>query len=402
MVETPIMPELLIRRGEFDPDPGLVRLREEGRLVRVSMPFGVDAWLVTRLGDVRKLLADTARVSNVIPADRLPIAEMGVSAEEFERSQTGNPLAMDPPEHTRLRRLLTPSFTMRQMRLLEPRVQHIVEDHLVAMERAGAPVDLVQAFALPIPSLVICELLGVPYEERAEFQRRSSRLLDLSLPPRARQDAFQEMRNYLAGLVTHKRTGLREGILSALIRDHGESLATEELIGIGTILLVAGHETTANMLGLATLALLRHPDQLEIVRDRPEQVEAAVEELLRWLSVVTTSLTRITVEPVEIAGHRVEAGELLLMSLPAANRDPGLVCEPDVLDVTRGEIGHLAFGHGLHHCLGAPLARMELRIALPALLRRFPGLRLADDPGTAVEFRDASLVYGVTSLPVAW
>lgn len=401
MVETPTFPALLYRRGEFDPDPGLIRLREEGRLVRVSMPFGVDAWLVTRLQDVRELLADTARVSNVIPAHRLPLAETGVSAEEFERSQTGNPLAMDPPEHTRLRRLLTPSFTMRQIRLLEPRVRHIVEDHLAAMERAGAPVDLVQAFALPIPSLVICELLGVPYEEREEFQRRSSRLLDLSLPPQTRQAAFQEMRDYLAGLVTHKRAGLQEGILSALIRDHGESLATEELIGIGTVLLVAGHETTANMLGLATLALLRHPDQLEIVRDRPEQVEAAVEELLRWLSVVTTSLTRVTVEPVEIAGQRIDAGELLLMSLPAANRDPGLVPEPDVLDVTRGEIGHLAFGHGLHHCLGAPLARMELRIALPALLRRFPGLRLAD-PGTAVEFRDASLVYGVTSLPVAW
>jgi cytochrome P450 len=401
MVDAPVIPSYLRRHGEFDPDPDLTRLREDGGLARVTMPFGTEAWLITRLEDVRAVLADTARVSNVVPVDRFAGAGVDISVEEFEQSRVGNPLAADPPEHTRLRRMLTPAFTVRQMRRLQPRVERIVQDHLDAMGRAGAPVDLVQAFALPIPSLVICELLGVPYEDRTEFQRRSNRLLDLSVPPRARQDALRELRAYMAGLVAQQHISTGEGILAALVRKHGEDLTTEELIGIGSILLVAGHETTANMLGLGTLALLRNPDQLRIVRDRPEHVEAAVEELLRWLSIVMTSLARIVVEPIEVAGQRIEAGELVLASLPAANRDPALAARPDVLDVTRGQIGHLAFGHGLHHCLGAPLARMELRLAFPALLRRFPGLRLADPPAEVV-YRDSSFIYGVASLPVMW
>lgn len=401
MAETPAMPVYLRRQGEFHPDPGLIRLREGGGVARVTMPFGAQAWLITRLDDARAVLADSRRVSSVIPADRLPGVEDRADIEELQASQVGNLLAVDPPEHTRLRRMLVPAFTMHQMRHLEPVAEGIIQDHLDRMERAGSPSDLVQDYALPIPSMMICELLGVPYEDRTEFQRRANRIFDLCLPPSARQDALRELRAYVSGLVERMRAHPGEGMLAALMQEHGDDLSTEELTGIGTVLLIAGHETTANMLGLGTLALLRHPEQLRIVRDHPEHVDAAVEELLRWLSVVTTNLTRIVVEPIVIAGQRIEAGELILVSLPAANRDPALVCRPDVLDVARGQIGHLAFGHGVHYCLGAPLARMELRIALPALLRRFPGLRVADPPAKII-YRDSSFVYGVASLTVQW
>jgi cytochrome P450 len=402
MTETPVMPSYMRRQGEFDPDPSTERIREDGGIGHVTTPFGFDGWLVTGLADARAMLSDSKRFSNVIPPERFRrVVDDEMSDEDIARTRAGNLLGFDPPEHTRLRRMLTPSFTVRQMRRLEPRIAQIVEDHLEAMERSGPPVDLIPAFALPIPSLVICELLGVPYQDRADFQRRSNRLLDLSLPQRDRMTLFRESREYMVDLVTRAQADPGQEMLGALVREHGDDLSTDELVGIGNLLLIAGHETTANMLGLGTLALLRHPDQLRVVRDRPELVEAAVEELLRWLSIVSVGVTRIATEPVEIAGQRIEAGEMVMSSLPAANRDPALVDHPEDLDVTRGAIGHLAFGHGVHHCLGAPLARAEMRIAYPALLRRFPGLRLAG-PDADVQLRDTSAIYGVASLPVAW
>jgi cytochrome P450 len=400
MTQTPALPSYLRREREFDPDPAVGRIRADGGVAGVRTIFGADAWLVTAVDDVRAVLADSRRFSNVLPQGRIPGQE-DMTAEEFARMRAGDLLACDPPGHTRLRRMLTPAFTVRQMRRLEPRIERIVADHLDAMERSGPPVDLVQAFALPIPSLVICELLGVPYADRADFQHLSSRLLNLSLTPQERRASFHESRAYMAHLVARQQAEPGDELLGSLIREQGGDLSAEELTGIGTLLLIAGHETTASMLGLGTLALLRHPDQLRLVRDHPEHVEAAVEELLRWLSIVTTSITRITTEPVEIGGQRIEAGELVLASLPAANRDPALIADPDVLDVTRGAIGHLAFGHGVHHCLGAPLARAELRIAFPALLRRFPELRLCD-PDAGADLRVTSFIHGVASLPVAW
>jgi cytochrome P450 len=190
-----------------------------------------------------------------------------------------------------------------------------------------------------------------------------------------------------------------EDMLGMLVREHGEDLTTDELIGIASLLLIAGHETTANMLGLGTLALLRHPDQLALVRDDPKAVEPAVEELLRWLSIVHSGTAKLTTTDVEIAGQHIPAGELVMLSLPAANRDPALLSRPDELDVTRGTMGHMAFGHGIHHCLGAPLARMEMRIAFPALLQRFPTLRVGE---AAPGFRSFNVIYGLTSLEVEW
>jgi cytochrome P450 len=402
MAETSAVPAYMRRRGEFDPDPSLATLRERTGIARISTPFGYDAWLVTRHADVRRILSDPQRFSVAIAADRSdPTAHDGMDEQEVTRERGGNLMAHDPPEHTRLRRMLTPVFTMRQVRRLQPWIETIVADQLDKMQRLGPPLDLVQAFALPVPVLVICDLLGAPYEDRADFQHQSSRAVDLSLPPNERTAAFREVRAYMHGLATRARTCPGEGMLSTLHRERGHELTTDELAGIGHLMLVAGYETTATMLALGTLALLRHPDQLRIIRDQPARVDAAVEELLRWLSVVHTATPRVATEPVEIAGQRIEAGEMVLVSLPAANRDPALTPDADLLDVTREATGHLAFGHGVHHCIGAPLARAEMRIAFPALLRRFPNLRLADEQAD-VQLRTFGILHGITRLPVVW
>jgi cytochrome P450 len=297
--------------------------------------------------------------------------------------------------------MLTPEFTIRRMKRLEPRIVEIVDRQLDAMEKAGPPVDLVEYFALPIPSLVICELLGVPYEDREDFQRRSARQIDLSIPIPDRLELQRQGRAYMGSLVARARRRPGDDIIGMLVREHGSELTDDELIGVAGLLLLAGHETTSNMLGLGTLALLRHPDQLAAVREDPDAVGPAVEELLRWLSIVHAAIPRITTTDVEVAGVRIPAGELVFASLPSGNRDPDFIDEPEVLDIRRGALGHLAFGHGVHHCLGAPLARMEMRIAFPALLRRFPTLSLAEDFAD-VQFRSFHFIYGLKSLEVAW
>jgi cytochrome P450 len=384
----------------FDPAPELGEVRDGPGIARVTTPFGHEAWLVTRFADVREVLGDAERFSNSrVMEMRRPPGMSDMTDEELAQARAGNLLAHDPPEHTRLRRLLTPEFTVRRMRRLEPRIREIVEEHLDAMERKGPPADLVADFALPVPSLVICELLGVPYADRTEFQERSTRLLDLSVPMKERMRLSRESRAYMADLVGKAQADPGEDMLGMLVREHGDDVTTDELIGIASLLLIAGHETTANMLGLGTLALLRHPDQLALVRDDPDRVDPAVEELLRWLSIVHSGTGKLATTEVEIAGQRIGAGEMVILALPAANRDPALLSDPDKLDVTRGAMGHLAFGHGIHHCLGAPLARMEMRIAFPALLQRFPDLRVAaEEPG----FRSFNVIYGLTKLEVEW
>jgi cytochrome P450 len=324
-----------------------------------------------------------------------------VSDEELASSRAGNLLGLDPPAHQRLRRMLTPEFTIRRMKRLEPRIVEIVDAQLDAMESTGPPADLVSSFALPIPSLVICELLGVPYEDREDFQQRSTRQLDLSLPISERLELVRRGRAYMATLVERSRRNPGEDILGMLVRDHGHELTDDELIGVASLLLLAGHETTSNMLGLGTLALLRHPDQLAAVRDDPDAVGPAVEELLRWLSIVQSAIPRITTTDVEIAGVGIPAGQLVFVSLPSGNRDQEFIDSAEVLDIRRGAPGHLAFGHGVHHCLGAPLARMEMRIAFPALLQRFPTLALAEDFDD-VQFRSFHFIYGLKSLAVKW
>ena len=389
---------LQMRRHGFDPVPELGRARQEEGVVRVTTPFGAPAYLVCRYPEVREVLADPARFSSA--GFRLP-GSGAADEDELKRMRAGNLIAFDPPEHTRLRRMLTSEFTVRRMRRLEPRIAEIVDAALDDLERAGRPADLVAHFALPVPSLVICELLGVPYADRDDFQDRSSRLLDSSLSEHERLAAQREDRAYMAGLVARARAEPGEDMLGMLVREHGDELSTDELIGIASLLLLAGHETTSNMLGLGTLALLRHPDQLALVRDDPAHVDPAVEELLRWLSIVHSLPPRTTATDVELSGHKIPKGSLVLVSLPAANRDAAVAEDPEALDITRPVAAHIAFGHGIHHCLGAPLARMEMRVAFPALLRRFPGLAPAD-PGASGDFRVFNTVYGLNSLHVTW
>lgn len=396
MSESPALP-LHMRRADFDPDPELEALRDGEGVRLVRTPPGVDAWLVTRYEDVRAVLSDSERFSSA-QAITFQLPGVQSSEEEIATLRAGNLLAFDPPEHTRLRRILTPEFTLRRIRRLEPRIMCIVEDHLDAMERTGSPADLVSSFALPIPSLVICELLGVPYADREDFQRRTGRLLDVSASVEERRAAQTESRAYMAELVARAQAEPGEELLGTLVREH-DDLTTDELIGIGGLLLVAGHETTSNMLGLGTLALLRHPDQLELLKKEPDRVDAAVEELLRWLSIVHSSTFRTTTTKVEIAGQEIGPGEPVICALLGANRDPAFLSDPEMLDIARGAPGHLAFGHGVHHCLGAPLARMEMCVAFPALLRRFPELREVEPEA---HFRSFSFVYGLSSLRVAW
>jgi cytochrome P450 len=401
MTQAPELPPLHMRRDAFDPTPELREIRETAGVRTITSSFGMDVFLVTRHEDVKMVLSDHERFSNGRPPGFFVPGAPTISEQEQTSGRAGNLLGLDPPEHQRLRRMLTPEFTIRRMKRLQPRIVEIVDAQLDAMENAGPPADLVPSFALPIPSLVICELLGVPYDDREDFQRRSARQLDLSIPIAERMELQRHGRAYMNSLVERARRQPGEDILGMLVREHGTELTDDELIGIASLLLLAGHETTSNMLGLGTLALLRHPDQLAEVRDDPEAVGPAVEELLRWLSIVHSAIPRITTTDVEIAGALLQAGRLVFVSLPSGNRDPDFIDSPEALDIGRGAPGHLAFGHGVHHCLGAPLARMEMRIAFPALLRRFPTLALAQDFAD-VQFRSFHFIYGLKSLEVTW
>ena len=398
--EAPQLP-LHMRRNAFDPTPELREIRETAGVRTATNSFGMTVCLVTRYEDVKAVLSDHERFSNSRPQGFVLPGAPAVSDEEMARSRAGNLLGLDPPEHQRLRRMLTPEFTIRRMKRLEPRIVEIVDQHLDAMESAGPQLDLVEYFALPIPSLVICELLGVPYDDRDDFQRRSARQLDLSIPIAERMDLQRQGRAYMQTLVERARRQPGDDILGMLVREHRAECTDDELVGIAGLLLLAGHETTSNMLGLGTLALLRNPEQLAAVRDDPDAVGPAVEELLRWLSIVHSAIPRITTTDVEIAGVSIPAGQLVFVSMPAGNRDPDFIDSPEILDIRRGAPGHLAFGHGVHHCLGAPLARMEMRIAFPALLRRFPTLALAEDFDD-VQFRSFHFIYGLRSLEVTW
>jgi cytochrome P450 len=401
MTQAPALPPLHMRRHTFDPTPELREIRETDGVRTATNSFGMTVFLVTRHEDIKEVLSDHERFSNGRPPGFVIPGAPTVPEEEQASARAGNLLSIDPPEHQRLRRMLTAEFTIRRMKRLEPRITEIVNAQLDAMEKAAPPVDLVASFALPIPSLVICELLGVPYDDRDDFQRRSARQLDLSIPIPERLELVRRGREYMGSLVERARHQPGEDILGMLVREHGTELTNDELIGIASLLLLAGHETTSNMLGLGTLALLRHPDQLAAVRDDPDAIGPAVEEMLRWLSIVHSAIPRITTTDVEIAGVPIPAGELVFVSLPSGNRDPDFIDSPEVLDIRRGAPGHLAFGHGVHHCLGAPLARMEMRIAFPALLRRFPTLALAEDFAD-VDFRSFHFIYGLKSLEVGW
>jgi cytochrome P450 len=385
------------RERPFDPPDDLTRAREETPIHRMIYADGHEGWLVTGHALARAVLAHpsfSTRPELLHP----PIQQRLINLQEF-RMQPGFFLRMDPPEHTRFRRLLTGQFTVRRMKQLEPRIEQITKDRLDAMERQGGPVDLVQSFALPIPSLVICELLGVPYDDRERFQHDSGVMLRLDSTPEQIRAAVDDLLDYLRALVRRKHAQPSDDLLGGLVA--GGELNDEELAGVGLLLLVAGHETTANMLALGTFALLTNPKQLAAVRDDPAVVEGAVEELLRYLTIIHIGPMRTALEDVELDGRLIKAGEAVTIAAAVANRDPERFGDSESLDVTRSAHGHLTFGHGVHQCLGQQLARTEMRVAYPALLRRFPGLRLAVPPQD-VPMRSDMSIYGVHRLPVTW
>src|SRR5882757_3832316 len=347
MTQAPELPPLHMRRDTFNPTAELREIRETDGVRTITSAFGMDVFLVTRHEDVKTVLSDHERFSNGRPPGFVVPGAPNIPEEEQASARAGNLLGLDPPEHQRLRRMLTAEFTIRRMKRLQERVVEIVDAQLDAMEKAGPPADLVASFALPIPSLVICELLGVPYDDRDDFQRRTARQLDLSLPVPERMELQRQGRAYMSSLVERARRQPGDDILGMLVREHGHELTNDELIGIASLLLLAGHETTSNMLGLGTLALLRHPDQLAAMRDDPDAVGPAIEELLRYLSVLHHSIPRITTTEVEICGLTIPAGELVLASISAANRDPGFFGEPDIFDIHRDAASHIAFGHGV-------------------------------------------------------
>lgn len=387
------------RERPLDPPDKFTELRERGPVHRMRYADGHLGWLVTGYAAARAVLADP-RFSNRPELAHPPIpARLELLKEQQFRVPPGFFLRMDAPEHTRYRKLLAGQFTVRRMNQLEPRIAEIAEACLDRMEAGERPVDLVEEFALPIPSLVICELLGVPYDDRERFQADSKVLFGLDSEGADVVAAMTRISTFLYGLIQHKRAEPGDDLLSGLVE--GGELTDEELTGVGFLLLVAGHETTANMLGLGTYALLTDPGQLAVLRDDPSLMDNAVEELLRYLTIIHLGPVRAALEDVELEGTLIAKGEAVTLHLPVANRDPVRFPGGDRLDVTRSASGHLTFGHGIHQCLGQQLARIEMRVGYAALLRRLPGLRLAVPP-EEVPMRTDMSIYGVHRLPVTW
>ncbi|MFZ3468302.1 cytochrome P450 [Streptomyces sp. 4.24] len=374
----------------FDPPAELIEARGHGPISRYTHPGGKSGWMITGYDLVRSVLADPRFSSR---KELLNVVDF-----EIPPAPPGEFLLMDEPQHGRYRKPLVGKFTARRMRLLTERIEQITTECLDAMEKAGPSADLVTAFAKPIPTIIICELLGVPYEDRASFQEQIDTFMSGETGEEELIAAYTATQNYLAELVAAKRANPTDDVLSELA---DSDLTNEELQGISLILLAAGFDTTANMLALGAFALLQNPEQLAALRADPALIDQAVEELLRYLSVAKTFM-RTTLEDVEVGGQTIEAGTTVVLSYNTANRDPERYADPHALDLHRQEGGHLAFGHGVHLCLGAQLARIEMRVAFSALLARFPTLRLAV-PAEDVSLRpETADIYGVKSLPVTW
>jgi cytochrome P450 len=384
----------------FDPPSAITELRSTRPVSPMLFPDGHEGWLITGYEAVRQALADI-RFSNRqdLGIIHVPFPTPGMPEQTEPSPQTpGLYISMDPPDHTRLRRKLTGAFTVKRMKALEEGIIEITERQLDELAKLTPPVDLVREFALPVPSLVICEMLGVPYADRETFQVNSSKFMEREVSLEDKMAAYMAINNYLVELVVGKRAEPVDDLLSDLARD--DDLSIEELVGMAFLLLLAGHETTANMLALGTFALLEHPDQLTELRANPELIPDAVVELLRYLAVGDIFF-RYAAEDIEFFGETIRAGSSVILSLLAGNHDPERYGHPDTLDVHRNARGHLSFGHGIHQCLGQQLARIEMRAGFEGLLRRFPGLRLAV-PAGEVKLRTDMNIYGVHALPVSW
>jgi cytochrome P450 len=386
--------------AEFISDPYALyrQLRAEGPVREVVMPRGLKAWLVTRYADAREALANPAVHKDLRPVQHLfERHQTKQSTGDFGADLTAHMLNSDPPDHTRLRKLVARAFTMRRVELMRPRIEEITSGLLDGL---SGEVDLIERFAFPIPVTVICELLGVPQDDQDDFRAWSSTLVNAGSRESVAA-ASTAMSGYLRALIDAKRAAPADDMLSALTQtqEDGDELTEIELVSMAFLLLVAGHETTVNLIANGTLALLTNPDQLATLRADPALLPGAIEEFLRYESPVSHATLRYTAEPTDIGGVTVPAGEFLVVSLSSANHDENRFAAPDTLDVTRSAMGHLAFGHGVHFCLGAPLARLEGQIAIGRLVERFPDMELAVD-AKDLTWRHSTLLRGMTALPV--
>ncbi|MDF3299882.1 cytochrome P450 family protein [Streptomyces tropicalis] len=403
--------ELFTPAFHQDPHRALAELRTSAPAVPVVTPNGLRTWLVTGYEHARTLLADPRLSKDMrVGRDLIPrnfadpekqrafLAESGNHAQ-FPQVLSVHMLDSDPPDHTRLRRLVGRAFTARRVEALGPRITELTDTLLDALP-ADEPVDLMEALAFPVPFTVICWLLGVPPDDRAAFRRWSNLLVSGAGTEEVR-DASVSMIAYLQDLIAGKRSDPADDMLSDLVQvgEQGDQLSDDELISMTFLLLVAGHETTVNLIGNGTLAVLRHPRVREQLAADPTLWPAAVEEFLRYDGPVTNATWRFTTEPVEVGSVVIPEGEFVTISLGAAGRDPDRYTDPDRLDVTRPSSASVAFGHGIHHCLGAPLARLEGRIVIGRLFARFPGLRLAVDD-SALRWRSSLMMRGLEELPV--
>lgn len=383
----------------YHPAPQLAELRTNRPVAEVSFPDGSTGWLVTRYADVRQVLID-ARFSRAAAATAAG-SDTGIGIVAAESM-----LGMDPPEHTRLRRLVAGAFTARRVEELRRKVTALVDELLADVAARPRPVDLVEHFSLPLPVRVICELLGVPPEDQHIFHGWSDTIMsDAGRDPAEIRAAMDKLAEYFGRLIADKRATPADDLMTALIaaRDEGDRLSETELVNLCFGLLIAGHETTANQINMFLLTLLHFPEEYERLVASPELVPQAVEELMRFVQLGEggVGLPRVTTEEVELGGVTIPAGSVVLTSFAAANRDESVFADADRLDLKREVAQHLGFGAGAHHCLGAQLARMELQEALSGLLRRLPGLHIAV-PDSQLKFKSGMIVRSLETLPVTW
>jgi cytochrome P450 len=388
-----------VRKCPFSPPEVYGELREQPTISKVKFPNGDDVWAVTKLEDARAALLDTT-LSSMRGYEGFPTFQTG----ERVAREGGVPtlVEMDPPMHGPARQAVVGEFTVRRMEALRPRIQQIVDELIDAMLAGEGPVDLMEAFALPVPSLVICELLGVPYTDHDFFQTRSTAILSQEISPEERDGNFQELQGYLYKLVVSKEENPTEDLIGRQIVKAREADAYDRtaMVAMSFLLLLAGHETTANMISLGTVTLLQNPDQLESITRDPSKTLSAIEELLRYTTITDTVTMRLATADVELGGQTIKAGEGVAVLGFAANTDPAAFERPGEFDIERGARHHVAFGFGPHQCLGQNLARLELQIVFDTLFRRIPGLKLAQ-PVEELQGKEA-LVYGIRELLVTW
>ena len=392
MSQSPAM--MPLRRDGLDPVAELGEQRREAPVSRLTSVLGTNVWLVVGYDEARSVLADHAAFSNDI---RPLVGKSNATGADA----IGGLGSTDAPDHTKLRKILTPEFTMRRLRELEPRITQIVEEQLDVVESAGPGADLVESFAFPVPFRVICELLGLPQGDRERFRAIGHARFDATAGVGGLFGAMSESREFLIDAVARQRQEPGDGLIGSILERHGDDLTDVELGGLADGVFTGGFETSASMLALGAVTLLEHPESYARLRDDSESVDPIIDELLRYLTVVQVAFPRIARHDMTLHGAAVSAGDVVLCSLSGANRDPQFGDDADTFNPSRNRHSHLAFGHGLHRCVGSELGRMELRIALRALSRRFPDLALFDDSAD-LAFHDLSIVHGIGSLPVTF